>query len=236
MPVEAAQSTFHDLLGVDDGDRDHAAQVEALLRIIRVRRPRSTSLLDVTDGASSHLALLAPHFGVTEALVPDPEAAVAVRRALPDTVVHQAGQLDPGRRYDVITCLHDAAARYPLARYRAVLRSLAAHLHPGGLLILAPFWMPDVTIRRAGDENLVRDEHGRVVSRVSRAAPHDGAHRVERHVLVADATGVRHHADTRLLYAFGRREHLNALAAAGCGGDFLAGGLAGRSLLIGVRR
>ncbi|MFI2652174.1 hypothetical protein [Micromonospora fulviviridis] len=237
MPVEAAQSTIHHLVGLD-GDRDHAAEVQALLRIIHARQPRATSLLDVTDAAGAHLRLLGPHFPVTEAVAADPATAAAVRNTVPGVSVHEADlpDLDLGRRYDVVTYLHDPAAQYPLTGYRMVLRSLAAHLHPGGLLLLAPFWMPDVTTRREGGEDLVRDEHGRVVTRVFRAVPHDGAHRMERHALVADGAGVRHHADTRLLHAFGRWEHLNALAAAGCGGDFLTDGLAGRSLLVGVRR
>ncbi|TDC40385.1 methyltransferase domain-containing protein [Micromonospora sp. 15K316] len=236
MPAEA-QSTFYDLLHADDS-RDPAAEADALLRIIRARRPHATSLLDVACGAGDHLRHLLPYLAVAEGVAVDAAMAGAARGALPGTTIHEAAlpELDLGRRYDVVTCLHDALAQFPLSGYHAVLRVLARHLAPGGLIMIAPFWMPDAAIRRTASEALTRGDDGRAVTRIERGVPRDGAHRVEHHALVADGDGVRHVADTRLLRAFGRREHLSALAAAGCAADFLPAGLAGRPLLIGVRR
>ena len=236
MPAEA-QSTFYDLLHADD-NRDPAAEAEALLRVIRARHPHATSLLDVACGAGDHLRHLGPHLAVAEGVAVDAAMAPAARHALPGTTIHETGlpDLDLGRRYDVVTCLHDALAQYPLSGYRAALRALAGHLAPGGLIMIAPFWMPDAPIRRTASEALTRGDDGRTVTRIARGVPRDGAHRVEQHALVADGDGVRHVADTRLLRAFGRREHLSALAAAGCAADFLPTGLAGRPLLVGVRR
>ncbi|MFG3701440.1 class I SAM-dependent methyltransferase [Micromonospora sp. NPDC047620] len=237
MPVEAAQSTFYDLVHVD-GSRDHAAEAQALLRIVRARHPHATSVLDVACGAGEHLRHLIPHFAVAEGVAVDAPMTAAARQALPGTTIHEAElpHLDVGRTFDVVTCLHDAMAQFSLSGYRAVLRALARHLAPGGLMILAPLWMPDQATRRTASEALTCAEDGRTVTHIARGVPRDGAHRLERHFLVADGDSVRHVEDTRVLRAFGRREHLSALAAAGCGGDFPSVGLAGRRLLIGVRR
>ncbi|WP_433394209.1 class I SAM-dependent methyltransferase [Micromonospora sp. KLBMP9576] len=236
MPVEAGESTFYDL--TDGGDRrDHAAEAEAVSRVVQARRPGATALLDVACGAGEYLRHLIPHFALVEGVATGPATAEAARRALPDTTVHEGTlpQLDLGRTYDVVACLHDESARFTLAGYRTLLRALARHLTPGGLLIVAPFWMPDTVIRRTATEALVHDD-GRTVSRIERGRPRDGAHHIERHVLVADGDSVRHLADTRLLHSFARQEHLTAFAAAGCGGELLPTGLAGRPLLVGVRR
>jgi SAM-dependent methyltransferase len=237
MPVEAAQSTFYDLVHVDSG-RDYAAEAHAVLRIVRARRPDASSVLDVACGAGEYLRHLIPHVAVAEGVAVDAPMAAAARQALPGTTIHEAQlpHLDVGRTFDVVTCLHDALAQFTLSGYRAVLRALARHLAPGGLMVLAPIWMPDQATRRSASEALTRAEDGRTVTHIARGVPQDGAHRLERHFLIADGDSVRHVEDTRVLRAFGRREHLGALAAAGCGGDFLSAGLAGRRLLIGVRR
>ncbi|MFV2104030.1 hypothetical protein [Micromonospora sp. LOL_024] len=236
MPVEA-ESTYHDLLYADDS-RDPVAEVLTMMRIIRARHPRVGSLIEVGCGAGERLRALGQHLPLVEGVASDDETAVVARLATPGTTIHQAGLtgLDLGRRYDVVACLHDGLAELPLVGYREVLRTLAGLLDPGGLLLLAPFWMPDVAVRRTAGDGLSRGDDGRTVVRVSRGVPRDGAHRVERHILLAEGDGVRHTADVRTLRAFGRREHLNALAAAGCAADFLPTGLAGRPLLVGVRR
>ncbi|GIJ76559.1 dTDP-3-amino-3,4,6-trideoxy-alpha-D-glucopyranoseN,N-dimethyltransferase/N-dimethyltransferase [Micromonospora phaseoli] len=236
MPVEA-ESTYHDLLHADDS-RDPVAEALTVLRIIQARHPRAGSLIEVGCGAGERLRALGQHIALVEGVAVDDATAVLARRSSPGTTIHQARLtgLDLGRRYDVVACLHDGLAELPLVGYREVLRTLAGLLDTGGLLLLAPFWMPDVAIRRTASDGLSRGDDGRTLVRVSRGAPRDGAHRVERHVLLAEGDGVRHAAEVRTLHAFGRREHLNALAAAGCGADFLATGLAGRPLLVGVRR
>ncbi|GIJ22948.1 hypothetical protein [Micromonospora lutea] len=236
MPVEA-ESTYHDLLQADDS-RDLLAEAQTMLRIILARHPQASSLIEVGCGAGERLRVLGQRISLVEGVVADDATARVARRSSPGTTIHQArlGGLDLGRRYDVVACLYDGLAELPLAGYREVLRNLAELLDTGGLLLLAPFWMPDVAIRRTASDELSRGDDGRTLARVSRGAPRDGAHRLERHVLLAEGDGVRHAADSRTLHAFGRREHLNALAAAGCAADFLPTGLTGRPLLVGVRR
>jgi hypothetical protein len=237
MPAEAVLTEFLHLLP-DRAGSDPEADVAAVFRLVAARRPSATSLLEVSEVAGAYLTQLGRRFEHVEVVTTSAAAGTAAHQALPSAAIHETAveDLDLPRRFDVAAALGTALTTLPLSGLAAAVAVLAQHLNPGGLLLIEPFWLPDHATRRSTDARTGRDGHGRTVSAVYQGAPRDGGHVVQRHALIAEQDGVRHISDTRTLYAFGHADYATALAAAGCGMDFLPTGLAGRPLVVGVRR
>lgn len=237
MLAEAQHAEFYDLDQTSRG-RDYPAESVNLHRIIRARKPDAGSLLDVACGAGEHLRHLRQLFDHVEGMADSPEMVTMARHALPNTKIHLGDLSDFSvpRRFDVITCLNSAIAHLPLSRLRAAVAAMSRHLVPGGVLVIEPFWLPEQSSHRASGGEVVHADMDVTIARVWHGVPRDGAHHLERHVLIADHSGIRHVVDTQVLRHFGRQEYLGALAAAGCGGDYLSAGPSGRSMVIGVRR
>jgi len=237
MPAEAVLTEFPYPL-TDRGAPVPEADVAAVLRLIAARRPAATALLEASEVAGTYLTQLGRRFEHVEVVTTSAAAGAAAHRALPSAAIHETAVagLDLPRRFDVAAALGTALATLPLSALAAAVTALARHLAPGGLLLIEPFWLPDQATRRSTEARTGRDDAGRTVSAVYRGVPHDGGHLVQRHALIADQDGVRHVSDARTLYAFGHADYATVLAAAGCGMDLLPTGLAGRPLVVGVRR
>ena len=122
--------------------KDYDAEAVALERILAAKA--GGTLLDVACGTGSHLVRLRGAF-LAEGLERDPEmAAVARAKGL---VVHEGDmeRFDLGRRFDAVTCLFSSIGymETPARLARAICR-MAAHLAPGGRLVVEPFFEPHV--------------------------------------------------------------------------------------------
>ncbi|MBM2620126.1 hypothetical protein JIG36_31890 [Actinoplanes sp. LDG1-06] len=191
-------------------DRDVDALAASVLRLMNARKPGADYLLDVS-------------------------AIPGLPPLLSQYVRHvETGSAEAGR-FDVVTALGPSLAGLSLAGYTAAVRRLAAHLVPGGLLILEPFRLPGAQAGRGVHAEVNRYED-RTVSSVRHVAPRDGAHVVARHALIADEHGVRHVHDERVYHSFGPVELRVVLAAADCAADLLPTALAGGPVVLGTRR
>jgi hypothetical protein len=67
------------------------------------------------------------------------------RRRCPDLVFHEADMtsFDLGREYDAVTCLFSAIGHVITEeRLRAAVQAMAAHVRPGGVVVIEPFIDP----------------------------------------------------------------------------------------------
>lgn len=237
MPAAATLTEFPHPLA-EHGGPDPEADVAAVFRLVAARRPAATSMLEASEIAGAYLTQLGRRFEHVEVVTSSAAAGTAAHRALPSAAIHETTveDLDLPRSFDVAAALGAALTSLPLSGLAAAVAVLARHLNPGGLLLIEPFWLPDHATRRSTEARTGLDDHGRTMSMVYQGAPRDGGHIVRRHALIADQDGVQHVSDTRTVYAFGHADYATALAAAGCGMDLLPTGLAGRPLVVGVRR
>jgi SAM-dependent methyltransferase len=125
--------------------KDYAAEARILRRILAERRPKATTLLDVACGTGRHIEHLRRWYEV-EGVDINEELLAQARRRCPDVPFHRADMtdFDLGRQFDVVTCLFSSIA-YVRTRTNFVraLESMRAHLRPGGVLIIEPFFPPD---------------------------------------------------------------------------------------------
>ena len=95
-------------------------------------------------GTGLHAQYLKHHYTVEGADLSPTQLAIA-RRRCPDLVFHEADMtnFDLGRDYDAATCLFSAVGHLLTEeKLRAALRAMAAHVRPGGLVVIEPFIDP----------------------------------------------------------------------------------------------
>jgi predicted TPR repeat methyltransferase len=216
-----------DLVYQDGRGKDYPAEAELVAEVIRSRRPDATSLLDVGCGTGEHLIALGALFDHVEGIDLS-EAMVTVARAkAPRATVHVGDmlELDLGRTFDAVISLYTVVAYLPsLDALRSALRRMAAHLEPGGVLVVEPWWFAEQFIDGYVAGDVVRRD-GRTVSRVSRTVARDGRAHMEIHCLVADRSGIEHFAETQVFGLWTKDEYLQALESAGCPSEYVEGEL-----------
>jgi SAM-dependent methyltransferase len=228
----------YDALYVAGTAKDYRAEAVALARLIRDRCPEADSLLDVACGTGEHLTHLRNQFGRVEGL----ELSAPMRRVaaakLPDVPIH-AGDLrafDLGRRFDVVTCLFSAIGyvRGP-DELRAGMTAMVAHLNPGGVLVVEP-WFTPAQWQEGSVHHTALESGGRTVVRLSHSTRTGRTSMMTMHYLVADPrTGIRHFTNEHVMTLFTDEEYLAALAAAGCRDVTAVPGWAeGRPRLVGT--
>ncbi len=205
-----------------------------LVTEILARYPSATQLLDVGCGTGQHLHYLRQRFEDVSGVEPS-----AAMRKLADARLHGVplhdGELDTlatGRTYDSVICLFSVIG-YAASLENAVAR-MAAHLNPGGVLIVEPWLFPDTydvghvgcDFTRAGERSIFRMSHSGLDGNISV---------LRMDYLVGTVDGVSHFTDEHRLRLSTRREYEAAFKAAGCTVEYLTPGF-GRGLFIGVRR
>lgn len=217
--------------------KDYPGEVRQLTALIRDRVPGAVSLLDVACGTGEHLLHLREEFDVAGVDLSESMLAHA-RRKLPGVPLHRADMrsFDLGRRFDVVCCLFSSIGyAASITELRTALVRMAAHLAPGGLLIVEPWLFPDTWRDNQVSHDVV--EGGPVVvARMSHSTRHGRTSRLEMHYLVGDGHGVRHFLDRQELSLFTRDEYADALDSAGCRAEWLPDGPSGRGLFVASRR
>lgn len=213
--------------------RDYARQADQIEQIVLTHCPGATSLLDVGCGTGELLAHLRGRFEL--AGVDVSEAMVAVARAkMLDVPVHLDDLRDfrLDRRFDAIVCIYSPVGYLPgRAALHDGIANLAAHLAPGGVLLVEPWIFPENW--NGGDLVHATYQIGDLfISRMGAWVTEGDRSLLTMHYLVGETGRVRHFVDRQELILFARQDYEDAFAAAGCSVEFRPDGYADRGLFI----
>ena len=214
--------------------KDYAAEAAMVADLL----PGATTLLDVACGTGLHLQHLSTRFDCAGVDLDEGMLAIA-RERCPDVPLHVGDMtdFDLGRRFDAVLCLFSSIgyARTEGGLRRAAAR-FAAHLEPGGTVVVEPFLTPDAW------------EHGRVslqqaqlpdvkISRMALGTPEaDGAMGIDFHYLIGTAEGITHEVEHHVLGLFTWDQYRAAFEDAGLDVTIQTeGGPMGRGLIVGRR-
>lgn len=216
-------------------DKDYAEEVRRLVALLGGARERRT-LLDVACGTGRHLEHLRESFDV-EGLDVCAEALDDARRRNPGVVFHVADMTNfhLGRSFDVVTCLFSSIGYVKtLEGLRGAIRSMAAHLKSGGVLVVEPWFTPGEW-RPHTVHAVYIDEPDLKIARVNTSLVDGRLSIVELHYLVGTPEKTEHLVELHELGLFEIEEMTKAMESAGLAVDYDSEGLTGRGLYLARR-
>lgn len=229
-------AAYYDVIYAAAG-KDYAREAQRLHELIQQhKRSPGTALLDVACGTGGHIGLLRQHYTV-EGLDISPDMLAIARRKHPDVVLHRADMADfnLGRQFDIIVCLFSSIAIVRTApRLQQTLQAMSRHIHPGGVVIIEPWILPEVA--RAGLVSAVFvDQPDLKIARMNVTRLEDGMTVLDFHHLVATPAGVEYFIERHDIGLFSHEDYLGAFRGAGLDVVHDPEGLIGRGLYIGTR-
>jgi SAM-dependent methyltransferase len=225
---------FNDALG-----KDYRAEVRTVMRLVRSLGGRPRSVLDVACGTGRHVEELAPRRRCVGVDI-DPEMLAVAARRCPEATFERGDMvdLDVGERFDLVTCLFSSIAyTRTVPRLRRAVRHMTAHLNPGGVLVVEPWYRRatwDADAEESDVDLLVVDGPERKAVRICRSSRRGDLSMMDFDVVVADADGTRSYRDSHEMRLFETEQYVDAFDAAGLDTIVEGYGLWGHGLVLGV--
>jgi SAM-dependent methyltransferase len=233
MFVKSAR--FYDAIYSWKDYAEEARQVHVLIE--GHKRSPGVALLDVACGTGAHIAHLRGHYMV-EGMDLDEGMVAIARERHPDITFHHGDMLDfdPGRQYDVVTCLFSSVGYVKtIPRLQQAVHNLGKHVVLGGLVIVEA-WIYPKDFREGYISAQFVDEPELKIARMTIGEVKSGVSGFDFHYLVATSEGVEHFVERHELGLFEHEDYLAAFDAAGLTiVHYDAVGLSGRGLYVGRR-
>lgn len=204
---------FYDLLV---GTKDYERASAGLMDLFATLQPDAVTLLDVGCGTGRHLEHFQQRYRVA-GIDRSRQMLSIARRRCPRAMFRRADltRFDLHRRFDIVTCLFGTIvyAVTPRCLRRAVSR-LAAHVRPGGLLVIEPWIAPERfvagrIVHDSADDGVV------AVSRTYTTRRRRGRAVFDIRYVVESAAGVSRFSERHELGLFTDDEYREAIVAAG---------------------
>jgi dTDP-3-amino-3,4,6-trideoxy-alpha-D-glucopyranose N,N-dimethyltransferase len=213
------------------------AEAAEVTRQVRSRFPAAASLLDVGCGTGNHLVRFRGTFEHVEGAEPAPAMRRVAEKKLPSVRIHavEMRELQLDRAFDAVSCMFGPIGYMPdEIQLRAAVRRMAAHLVPGGVLVLDPWWFPDTFIDGYVMAEVARDEE-RSVARMSHSIRTGSSMCITARYLVGTAAGIHEFTTRDTLSLFRPEQYADAFTAAGLAVEYEPFAATDRGLFVGVR-
>ena len=235
--VYGKSAQIYDLLYVGAGIKDYPAEAVELHGIIQQANPNARTLLDVACGTGAHLAELRRWYTV-EGVDLSPAMLAAAKSRLGDVPLHVADMrtLDLGKSFDAVICLFSSIGYITdLAEMRSAIGRLAAHVAPGGVLILDGWirpeeWRDDYR----GDPYVAHDDDVMVV-RLAFSQREGSITELDMHHLVRTSAGVEYFSEVHRLALTPTEEYVAAVENAGLTARVIRDYMPARDRVVGSR-
>ena len=228
---------IYDLLYVGAGIKDYAAETVELHDLIQRENPKARSLLDVACGTGAHLAELRRWYTV-EGVDQSPSMLAVARSRLPGVPFHVADMrtLELGRSFDAVLCLFSSIGYVTEpAEMRSTIGRLAAHVAPGGVLILDGWVRPDEWRDDfRGEPDIAHDDEVMVV-RLAFTRRNASITELDMHHLVRTKAGIEHFSESHRLALTPTADYVSAVESAGLAARVIPDYMPSRDRVIGIR-
>jgi len=228
---------IYDLLYVGAGIKDYPAEAAELHGIIQEANPNARTLLDVACGTGAHLAELRRWYTV-EGVDLSPAMLAAAKSRLGDVPLHVADMrtLDLGKSFDAVICLFSSIGYVTdPVEMRSTVGRLAAHVAPGGVLILDGWVRPDVWRDDfRGEPDIANDDEVMVV-RLAFTGRKGNITELDMHHLVRTSAGIEYFSEAHRLALTPTEEYVAAVENAGLAARVIPDYMPSRDRVVGTR-
>lgn len=208
-------TSYYDL--VYTAQKDYAAEARAVHGLLAARPNPVRRMLDVGCGSGEHDRHLAKWYEVSGVDINAGLVELAsAKRPDADYRVADVLDLDLDASYDAVICLFSVLAYLPtVAALTAALRRMAAHLRPGGAIVVEPWHTPETWRPADSDRVERRARDGVRLQRTVRCSTVDGASVFRFSHQIWESGHHREFAETHVLSLFTTAELAAAFAGAG---------------------
>ncbi len=213
---------------------DESEKIHALIQ--KHKRSTGNALLDVGCGTGAHIQHLKKYY-TAEGLDLDDQLLEVARERHPNIVFHHGDMADFNLNhiYDVIVSLFSAIGYVKtVARLNQTLQTMARHLAPGGVILIEPWFTPDVFNVGTPHATFVNEPELKI-ARMNVSRVEGNISILDFHYLVATTQGVEHFTEHHELGMFTREEFAFAFRQADLKMIYDEQGVDGRGLYIGVK-
>jgi SAM-dependent methyltransferase len=229
---------IYDLLYVGSGIKDYPAEAADLHRIIDDACPAAQTLLDVACGTGAHLVEMQRWYAV-EGVDLSPAMLAVARTRLPGIPLQEGDMrtLDLGKTFDAVTCLFSSIGYMTdAAEMRSAIAHLAAHVAPGGVLIIDGWVRPDQWRDnfRPDSPDVASDDEVTVV-RLSVSHRDGNITELEMHHLVQTDDGIEYFMEPHRLRLTDTNDYVSAVKDAGLEARVIPDYMPNRDRIVGTR-
>jgi len=235
--VYGQSARIYDLLYVGSGIKDYPAESAELDRIIREANPTARTLLDVACGTGAHLVELRRWYSV-QGVDLSPAMLAVARGRLPGVPLAEADMrtLDLGQSFDVVTCLFSSIGYITdPSEMRSAIAHIAAHVAPGGVLILDGWVRPDHWREGISPEPDIAQDDEVLVVRLSVSRRAGNITELDMHHLVQTSGGIEYFVESHRLALTKTEDYVAAVEGAGLAARIIPDYMPGRDRIVGTR-
>jgi SAM-dependent methyltransferase len=213
--------------------KDYAEEALKIRNLIERERPGAKTILDIACGTAEHARLLSGNFKI-DGIDIEPKFVEIARAKNPGGIYSVADMrtFDLGKRYDVVQCLFSSIG-YLLTPQDivAALRRFRAHLAPGGIILVEPWYSP-AAYKPGTLHMLTVDKPDLKICRMNVPEREGDVSIIHFHYLIAAADGVRKAEEVHRLALVPIEKMASHFEAAGLQCVFDSVGLFDRGLFI----
>jgi SAM-dependent methyltransferase len=216
--------------------KNYEAECMALAALIRREQPGARTVLDVACGTGEHARLLNERHGFeVDGLDLDPTFVRIAREKLRTGKVYEGDMTSftVPRTYDVVQCLFSSIGYVgTLGNVRRALDRFRAHLAPGGIVLVEPWFAPGVLEQGRISINTAESSDVKV-ARMARTEIEGRLSRIHFEYLIGRAKGIERATEVHELGLFTTEEMLECFQQAGLHTTHDPKGVDGRGLFLG---
>ena len=216
--------------------KNYEAECTTLAALIRREHPDTHTVLDVACGTGEHARVLSERHGFdVDGLDLDPAFVRIAQNKLRAGKVYHADMTSftLPRRYDVVQCMFSSIGYVgTLDNVRRALDCFRAHLAPGGLVIVEPWFAPGILEKGRVSINTAESNDVKV-ARMARTEIEERMSRIHFEYLIGRASGIERASEVHELGLFTTEEMLDSFDRSGLDVTHDPRGVDGRGLFLG---